>query len=91
VFFFLPILSPKWPNIIPPIGLAIKPAAKVKKDNINAVEGDASPKKTVGKISAAAAPYKKKSYHSILVPAKAVYATFCIFDWTWLLILKLIH
>ena len=43
--FFLPILSPKWPNIIPPIGLAIKPAAKVKKDNINAVEGDASPKK----------------------------------------------
>ena len=35
-----------------------------------------SPKNTVGKIKAAEAPYKKKSYHSILVPAKEVSATF---------------
>jgi hypothetical protein len=39
-----------------------------------------SPKNTVGKINAAEAPYKKKSYHSMLVPAKEVSATFCIFD-----------
>jgi hypothetical protein len=64
---------------MPPIGLAINPAAKVNNDSINALEEDISPKKTVGKISAAAAPYRKKSYHSILVPAKAVKATFRMF------------
>jgi len=62
------------------MGLAINPAAKVNKDKINAVEGVVSPKKTVGKINAAEAPYKKKSYHSILVPAKEISATFCMFD-----------
>ena len=36
--FFLPTLSPKCPKRIPPIGLAIKPAAKVNKDNISAVD-----------------------------------------------------
>ena len=41
---------------MPPIGLAIKPAAKVSKDKIKAVEGVASPKKAVGNIKAAAAP-----------------------------------
>jgi hypothetical protein len=54
--FFLPTLSPKWPKIIPPIGLAINPAAKVSKDKINAVEVEASPKNTVGNIKAAEAP-----------------------------------
>ena len=65
---------------MPPIGLAMKPAAKVKRDKIKAVEGVASPKNAVGNIKAAAAPYRKKSYHSILVPANAVKATFCMFD-----------
>ena len=54
--FFLPILSPKCPKIIPPIGLAIKPAANVNKDKIKAVVGGTSPKKAAGKIRAAAAP-----------------------------------
>ena len=58
----------------------MKPAAKVNKDKIKAVEGVASPKNAVGNISAAAAPYRKKSYHSMLVPANAVKATFCMFD-----------
>jgi len=54
--FFLPTLSPKCPKIIPPIGLAIKPAAKVSKESIRAVDGEVSPKKTVGNINAADAP-----------------------------------
>ena len=74
------ILSPKCPNIITPIGLAINPAANVSKDKIKAVVSLTSPKNAEGKISAAAAPYKKKSYHSILVPAREVKATFCMFD-----------
>jgi hypothetical protein len=45
--FFLPILSPKCPNIIPPIGLAIKPAANVNNERISAVVGATSPKKAV--------------------------------------------
>src|SRR5262245_51593805 len=35
-------------------------------------------KKTVGNTSAAAVPYRKKSYHSMLVPASAVSATLTI-------------
>ena len=62
------------------MGLAIKPAAKVSNESINAVVGGTSPKKAVGKIRAAAAPYRKKSYHSILVPARAVRATFLILE-----------
>jgi len=34
----------------------MKPAAKVSRDRISAVEGLASPKKAVGNINAAAAP-----------------------------------
>ena len=41
---------------MPPIGLAIKPAAKVKKDKIKAVVGSASPKNNLGNTSPAAAP-----------------------------------
>ena len=80
--FFLPILSPKCPKMIPPIGLAINPAANVNNESISAVVAGTSPKKAVGKIRAAAAPYKKKSYHSMLVPARAVSATFLIFELT---------
>ena len=49
---------------------------------MSAVVAGTSPKKAVGKIRAAAAPYKKKSYHSMLVPARAVSATFLIFELT---------
>jgi hypothetical protein len=50
-------LSPKCPKIIPPIGLAINPAANVNNDSIRAVaEGMSSEKKAAGKIRAAAAP-----------------------------------
>ena len=58
----------------------MKPAAKVKKDRIKAVVGEASPKNNFGNTSPAAAPYKKKSYHSILVPAREVNATFLMLD-----------
>ena len=54
--FFLPTISPKWPNIIPPTGLAIKPAAKVKKERIKAVVGSTSPKNSFGNTKPAAAP-----------------------------------
>ena len=68
------------PKDIPPIGLAINPAANVNNESMSAVVAGTSPKKAVGKIRAAAAPYKKKSYHSMLVPARAVSATFLIFE-----------
>ena len=42
--FFLPIRSPKCPNMIPPTGLAMNPAAKVPNDRIRAIEGVASGK-----------------------------------------------
>ena len=60
--------------------LAIKPAAKVNKDKIKAVDAVVSPKNNVGKIKAAEAPYKKKSYHSMLVPARDVRATLRMLD-----------
>ena len=66
--------------MIPPTGLAIKPAANVIKDKIKAVVGSTSPKKSFGNTRPAAAPYRKKSYHSMLVPDKEVNATFLIFD-----------
>ena len=67
----------------------MKPAAKVIKDRINAVVGSTSPKKSFGKTSPAAAPYRKKSYHSMLVPDKEVSATFLIFDSVWVLFIDL--
>ena len=54
--------------------------SKVKKERIKAVVGDASPKNSLGNTRPAAAPYKKKSYHSMLVPASDVKATFLILD-----------
>ena len=65
----------------------ISPEAPVQVVNVNnesmsAVVAGTSPKKAVGKISAAAAPYKKKSYHSMLVPARAVSATFLMLELT---------
>ena len=70
-----PIRSPKCPNRIPPTGRAINPNANVPNERINPIVGVDSGKNAAGKIKAAAVAYKKKSYHSILVPANAVSAT----------------
>ena len=51
-----------------------------QQDKIKAVVGSTSPKKSFGNTNPAAAPYKKKSYHSMLVPDKEVKATFLILD-----------
>ena len=60
---------------MPPIGRAMKPTANVLKDASNAMTGGRSAgKNAFGNISAAAVPYRKKSYHSMLVPANAVKA-----------------
>jgi hypothetical protein len=68
---------------MPPIGLAINPAEKVKNDRIRAVVGGVdSEKNTNGNTRAAAVAYRKKSYHSILVPARAVMATLRILDFS---------
>ena len=75
-----PMRSPKWPNRMPPTGRAMKPKAKVEKERINPTAGVASGKNAAGKTSAAAVAYRKKSYHSMLVPARAVKATVRILD-----------
>jgi hypothetical protein len=67
---------------MPPTGLAINPAEKVKNDIIRAVVGEYSEKNTDGNTRAAAVAYRKKSYHSILVPARAVMATLRILDFS---------
>ena len=67
--------SPKCPNRIPPTGRAINPNANVPNERISPIVGVDSGKNAAGKTKAAAVAYKKKSYHSILVPAKAVSAT----------------
>ena len=66
---------------MPPIGLAINPAEKVKNYRIRAVVGGVdSEKNTNGNTRAAAVAYRKKSYQSILAPANAVSATLRILD-----------
>src|SRR5262245_50525606 len=68
---FRPILSPKCPNTIPPSGRAKKPTAYVLNDAICAANGSSvDGKNSLSKTSAAAVPYRKKSYHSIDVPIK---------------------
>ena len=51
-----PTRSPKWPNTIPPSGLATKPTPNVANDNNNPVAGDTLGKNSFGKTSAAAVP-----------------------------------
>src|SRR5688572_33267247 len=61
--------------MIPPIGRAMKPTANVLKEASSAMTGGIpAGKNAVGKTSAAADAYRKKSYHSMLVPASAVRA-----------------
>ena len=58
----------------------MKPTAKVLKEIISSTMGGKScGKNALGKITAAAVPYRKKSYHSMLVPASEVIATRRIF------------
>src|SRR5436309_2928394 len=52
----------------PPSGRATKPTAKVRKDSIRPENGSTSGKKSFGKTRAAITPYRKKSYHSMVVP-----------------------
>src|SRR5580658_7373512 len=66
-----PIRSPKWPNTIAPKGRATKPTADVLKEAMSATSGGrVAEKNNVGKTSAAAVPYMKKSYHSMLAPPR---------------------
>ncbi len=72
-----PMRSPICPNTTAPTGRARNPTVKVLKEAINATnEGRVAEKNTVGKTSAAAVAYRKKSYHSILAPARPVRASF---------------
>src|SRR6185436_1783380 len=70
-----PTRSPKWPNTIPPTGRAAKPTPKVAKAASVPIVGDTLGKNSLSKTSAAAVPYKKKSYHSMVVPMKLARAT----------------
>src|SRR6202012_257829 len=72
---FRPTLSPKCPNTMAPIGRAKKPAAYVPNAARVPVIGSKAGKKILLKISAAAVPYTKKSYHSIVVPIRLAIPT----------------
>jgi len=61
--------------MMPPMGRAMNPTANVLKEASSAIAGGKpAGKNALGKIRAAAVPYRKKSYHSMLVPASAVRA-----------------
>src|SRR5215510_16356094 len=70
-----PIRSPKWPQTMPPIGRAKKPTAYVLYEAITPVIASYFGKKSLPKTSALAVPYRKKSYHSMVVPMKLAIAT----------------
>ncbi|MCY1187050.1 hypothetical protein D9M73_279810 [compost metagenome] len=55
--FLRPILSPRWPKMMPPSGRAMKPDHSVTKDSSVARPGSMSPgKNTLPNTSAAARP-----------------------------------
>lgn len=64
-----PYLSPKCPATNPPIGRATNPAQNVLNESSVPISAEESGKNTCGKTSAAAVPYKKKSYHSMELPS----------------------
>jgi len=71
--FLRPTRSPMCPKISPPTGRATNPAAKVAKvakASSVPTAGSAPGKKSLGNTRPAAVPYKKKSYHSTLVPTR---------------------
>jgi len=70
-----PTRSPKWPKTMPPTGRAANPTANVANADSVPISGSAFGKNSLLKTSAAAVPYRKKSYHSIAVPMKLASAT----------------
>jgi hypothetical protein len=54
-----------------PTGRATKPTKKVVNDRSVATKGSDPGKNFCGKTAAAATPYRKKSYHSMVVPTEA--------------------
>ena len=72
---FRPMRSPKWPKITPPIGRAMKPIANVVYASNVPTVGSNVGKKSLLKTRLANVPYKKKSYHSIVVPIALASAT----------------
>src|SRR5579885_2311637 len=61
--------SPRCPKKMPPMGRAMKPTRKVVRDRSVATKGLNVGKKSLGKTSEAIVPYRKKSYHSMVVPS----------------------
>src|SRR6266545_5412471 len=74
-----PTRSPKCPNTRPPIGRAPKPIAYVRNASRVPVSGSAVGKKSLLNTSAAAELYRKKSYHSIVVPTRLAPTTLTSF------------
>jgi hypothetical protein len=72
-----PNLSPMYPNNTAPTGRDMNPTAKVLKEAISATNGESVVgKNTVGKTNAAAVAKSRKSYHSMLAPARPISACF---------------
>jgi hypothetical protein len=70
-----PTRSPKWPKTIPPMGRATNPTAKVPNAARVPTSGSKVGKNSLLKTSAELVPYRKKSYHSVVVPMKLASAT----------------
>ena len=71
-----PTVSPMCPNTTAPNGRATRPTANVLNEAIRAAKGDRfAGKNTVGNTSAAAVPYSRKSYYSMLEPARPISAS----------------
>src|SRR5690349_15723145 len=58
----------------------MKPMAKVPRASSTPTAGSLAGKNTLGKTSAAATPYRKKSYHSTVVPAMLADTTLTIVE-----------
>ena len=67
---FRPMRSPKWPKSAAPTGRARNPTKYVENDSIVAMNGSEPGKNFCGNTVAAATPYRKKSYHSMVVPTE---------------------
>jgi len=72
---FRPSRSPKCPNTTPPTGRAKKPTAYVANEASVPANGSSVGKNSRLNTKAAAVPYRKKSYHSIVVPIKLASTT----------------
>src|SRR3954447_11943210 len=70
-----PSRSPKCPNTTPPSGRATNPTAYVPNAASVPLRGEKVGKNRTLKTSAAAVPYRKKSYHSMVVPIRLASAT----------------